>query len=361
MNKHFLKFETKNLAIRRDVLEERIVSHPWILCSITGLIAIMELILLIRALAMPSNYHNYYYVYISLYSILFLASSACSIFSAATSKRARSLKKAYYILANIYVFTICFFATGISYLDLVGSLGHPIVFLTTFLAIPCICLINPWVYSLLTVGCSAILLSFVSYIGQSTYYVTNGLLINFVIFDIITIFVAFQSYSFMADYYDKSMDLQKLSYTDTLTGLKNRRSLDDMLDDNSVPSDKSMILADIDGFKSVNDDHGHQYGDKVLSCVGSLLKEAFGSENSFRYGGDEMAISTNKKKEEIIVSIDYINSELHRIFPKDNITMSFGICLYEEGVPEHILIQNADKALYLSKKIKTKKYSFYER
>jgi diguanylate cyclase (GGDEF)-like protein len=330
MNDHIAKFGKKHLAIRQEVLEERIVSHPWILCSTTGIIAIMELFLLIRGLAIPNAINNYHYVYIALYSILFAVSSGASIFTAATAKKAKSLRKAYYILANIYVFTICFFSTGISYLDLVGSLGHPIVFLTTFLAIPCICLINPWVYSLLTVGCSTILLTFVSYVGETTYYVTNGLLINFIIFDIITIFVAFQSYSFMADYYDKSMDLQKLSYTDTLTGLKNRRSLDDMMDSQKQSTDKSMILADIDGFKAINDEHGHQYGDKVLACVGALLKDAFGIDNSFRYGGDEMAISTNKKKEEIIVSIDYINSELSRVFPNDKITIRSSIVLNKQ-------------------------------
>lgn len=362
MDNHLLKIGSKSLKIRNEVLEERIVSHPWTLCSITGIIAVMELLIFIRSLFTSSFSSGYGTAYKILYCVLFLASASAAIFLATTAKKSKSMKKTYYLLATIYVFVICFFTTGISYLDLVGTLGHPIVFITTFLAIPCICLINPWIYSLLTVFCSTVLLSFVSYVGPNTIMVSQGLLINFIIFNIITIFIAFQAYDFVADYYDKSTDLRKLGYTDTLTGLRNRRSFDDEVTvEKNLHLAKSMVLADIDSFKKINDEHGHQYGDKVLSCVGALLRESFGVDNSFRYGGDEMAISTNKNKGEIIAAIDYINAELQRIFPNDHISMSFGICLYEEGMEEVALINNADKALYLSKKTKEKKYSFYER
>lgn len=357
------KVGKKLFNIRREVLEDRIVSHTTTLLAITGIIACMELFLLIRSLTNPSNASDpAHWIYVTFYSILLVASLSAFIFIVFTKKKAASWRLSYYIMASIYCLVIACFSAGISYLDMAYHEGSSIVFITTVMAVPCICLVDPRFYSVVAVALTAALLSMVSYVGPNPIVVNQGALINYIIYDIIVIFISFQSNSLMNSLYDKSSNLEVLSYTDPLTGLRNRRSFNDEIkeSDKATPS-IAIILSDIDNFKSINDKHGHLYGDKVLTYVGKLIKKSFGEE-TFRYGGDEIAIATNKSKEDIIQTIDDINADLSKQFPSASISMSFGICLNEEGQygSREVCLSNADKALYLSKKTKTKKYSFFE-
>lgn len=83
---------------------------------------------------------------------------------------------------------------------------------------------------------------------------------------------------------------------DPLTGLENRRAFDEALAvaiDRAQVSGKplSVVVADLDGFKAVNDSHGHLAGDRVLREVGSALRMAIrGPDAAFRWGGDEFAV-----------------------------------------------------------------------
>ena len=83
---------------------------------------------------------------------------------------------------------------------------------------------------------------------------------------------------------------------DPLTGLQNRRAFDEAL---AVAIDRaqisgeplSVVVADLDGFKAVNDLHGHLTGDRVLREVGEALRQAIrGPDAAFRWGGDEFAV-----------------------------------------------------------------------
>jgi diguanylate cyclase (GGDEF)-like protein len=83
---------------------------------------------------------------------------------------------------------------------------------------------------------------------------------------------------------------------DPVTGLGNRRAFDARLAEEVARATRygtplSLALIDLDGFKSVNDEHGHVAGDTVLGAVGALLREALrASDIPVRYGGDEFAI-----------------------------------------------------------------------
>ena len=85
--------------------------------------------------------------------------------------------------------------------------------------------------------------------------------------------------------------LAEASGVDTLTGLRNRFALRrdyDQYAERNEPQCVAMI--DLDNFKEINDNHGHECGDYVLSRTGVALLDVFGAEHSYRYGGDEFLL-----------------------------------------------------------------------
>ena len=98
-------------------------------------------------------------------------------------------------------------------------------------------------------------------------------------------------------YYNQKRDsLSDMAFRDELTGLFNRRYFDQKLQEEIDRSARygrpvSLILGDIDKFKSYNDDFGHQKGDEVLRTVSDLLRGSCrSSDTAARYGGEEMAV-----------------------------------------------------------------------
>jgi diguanylate cyclase len=87
--------------------------------------------------------------------------------------------------------------------------------------------------------------------------------------------------------------LSRAARTDPLTGLDNRRTFDAWLDrgDSAPLAATALLLVDLDGFKAVNDNHGHDYGDEVLRRLGRLLlKSVRPGDLAVRLGGDEFAV-----------------------------------------------------------------------
>lgn len=168
--------------------------------------------------------------------------------------------------------------------------------------------------------------------------------------------------------------LSNLSTTDGLTGLSNRRALDEFLGKQSDlimqvsrAAEKenssvflSALMMDIDYFKSYNDNYGHTKGDKILKCLGEILKPFCVGESDLiaRYGGEEFAlILTNIDKHEALqvaakikkaVSDAAIPHEYSKV--SDVITVSIGVATKNIPIDSiDTLIEDADKALYYSK------------
>ncbi|MCY0147865.1 GGDEF domain-containing protein [Hoeflea sp. G2-23] len=86
-------------------------------------------------------------------------------------------------------------------------------------------------------------------------------------------------------------EFERLSRTDTLSGLANRRAFVEMFD--QCDREKSMLVFDVDRFKKINDTYGHQMGDAVIVEVARMLKAAFGEDCACaRIGGEEFAVFT---------------------------------------------------------------------
>ena len=92
--------------------------------------------------------------------------------------------------------------------------------------------------------------------------------------------------------------LQQISLTDTLTGCRNRLSLRHDFPD-YIDHATCVMMMDVDDFKSINDQYGHDKGDIALEQTGKLLINTFGVNHSYRYGGDEFLVICPEINEDV--------------------------------------------------------------
>lgn len=158
-------------------------------------------------------------------------------------------------------------------------------------------------------------------------------------------------------------ETKRLSITDGLTGLFNRRYLYSHLDNeiariNRYGGSCSVLLFDIDNFKALNDTYGHQSGDDVLREIALILREVSRETDIVvRYGGEEfIIILPNTYEEDARYLADRIRREVEQnIFLQNreggaSITISGGIASYPLNAPDaRLLLNAADKALYAAK------------
>lgn len=155
--------------------------------------------------------------------------------------------------------------------------------------------------------------------------------------------------------------LKKLSLTDPLTQLNNRRAFDNALKNlwsEDKPINVTLLLIDIDYFKKINDQHGHPVGDLVLKFLAHLI-EQFNFKNTAsiaRIGGEEFAIiSTDINKEDVQFMTDSIMQKLltqNHLFDGIGIkfTVSIGVATaHTKNQSIKTLYQQADKSLYQAK------------
>lgn len=151
------------------------------------------------------------------------------------------------------------------------------------------------------------------------------------------------------------------SKQDYLTGLINRRTLDEecrkLVEEFEVKQTPfSIIMGDIDNFKKINDTYGHQIGDKILKIVSSILKKNIKKTDLVaRYGGEEFLIVLKNCDIDIAYQIiERIRKEIENFsfinFGLNNITVSFGISLYDGSISIDEVIKGADNELYNSKR-----------
>ncbi len=156
--------------------------------------------------------------------------------------------------------------------------------------------------------------------------------------------------------------------TDHLTKLNNRRRLHDFMLKTPCQPGMALLLADLDNFKDVNDQYGHDEGDRVLAAFADLLRQYFPPENLFRLGGDEFAILVHHMADSTMPKqyadqlIAGFNEKIVKKFSHTDISVSIGIALYVDndgGFGE--LFKRADIALYEAKKIEKSAYRFWSR
>jgi diguanylate cyclase (GGDEF)-like protein len=154
-------------------------------------------------------------------------------------------------------------------------------------------------------------------------------------------------------------ELERLSVTDHLTGLSNRRRMMEALENEVLRSRRlkhsfAVLLADVDHFKQYNDKHGHPAGDEVLKRVGAVLREAIRDVDIVaRYGGEEFFILLPEFKASGAAALaERIQRLLAQLKPAGApVTLSVGVAEFpENGNSGEALIAAADGALYEAKR-----------
>jgi two-component system, cell cycle response regulator len=163
---------------------------------------------------------------------------------------------------------------------------------------------------------------------------------------------------------EKNRLLEEAARTDHLTGLANRRAIEEWANRQLRGAARHgypfwVVIMDLDSFKSVNDNYGHDAGDAVLQKFAEILREnTRASDLSGRLGGDEfLLILTHVERENIELTLDRLRQQFgSQIFAfngqKVKVTASFGITGFQgKEAPEiGALVRQADKALYAAKR-----------
>jgi diguanylate cyclase (GGDEF)-like protein len=162
----------------------------------------------------------------------------------------------------------------------------------------------------------------------------------------------------------KNKLLEEMAHTDSLTGLPNRRAIEDWAARQLRGAARHgyalwVALADLDNFKRINDTFGHDAGDKVLQKFGEVLRESTrASDISGRMGGDEfLLVMTHLDEKSTRTTVERLRGQFAaQKFSfggeKVSVTASFGIAGFQGKEPPDFsqLVRRADKALYSGKR-----------
>jgi len=159
----------------------------------------------------------------------------------------------------------------------------------------------------------------------------------------------------------EKMLVDQASKLDPLTGLNNHKTfhenLDEMVEQSEIdPYPLHLAIIDIDNFKKVNDNYGHWVGDIILKRVSDQIKaNVTPYEFVSRYGGEEFAIifinkdatSTFQILEELRLKV---SSMIHQELDHQAVTISIGVCTYQQGLGKENFFKRADERLYQAKR-----------
>lgn len=158
--------------------------------------------------------------------------------------------------------------------------------------------------------------------------------------------------------------LREMAFADSLTGLLNRRAFNTVLAQETSFSERTgnacvLVMIDIDYFKQVNDQLGHQMGDSVLVEVAHIIRSCSRKEDiAARLGGDEFVLlyrqqdqhTTYKHVERIRKNVE-ANLQGFNHHPDFKLTLSMGVAAWQPGMTLEEVMQKADAALYEAKRL----------
>ena len=156
--------------------------------------------------------------------------------------------------------------------------------------------------------------------------------------------------------------MESIALTDPLTGLLNRRSMEQRLREAAQGFQRtgrsfSVVMADVDHFKRINDDHGHAAGDRVLRAVAGLFGERLrGHDAVARWGGEEFLLLLPET--DLVTACDVADRLRTTVEARlsqaagltSNITLTFGVAVFDRPMRVDACLKQADDALYAGKR-----------
>ena len=149
-------------------------------------------------------------------------------------------------------------------------------------------------------------------------------------------------------------ELNRLSITDSLTGLYNQRHFYDRLNEETARAQRqshqlAMILLDLDDFKQYNDNFGHLAGDELLQKVGAVINSKMRQnvDSAYRYGGDEFAVLLIEAGSD---AAKMMSARIKAgIRDECGLSASSGFSVFKDGASAETLVGQADRRLYADK------------
>ena len=151
------------------------------------------------------------------------------------------------------------------------------------------------------------------------------------------------------DNINNRVSVMRLSESDQLTGALNRNCFETMLDAYPRMCRESLtcLYGDVNGLHEMNNEFGHAAGDEMLKYIASVLKDAFGNEDTYRIGGDEfVCLVKDMGREEFEAKV----SKIQRLLSEKGYNMSLGISTHNFDDNIQSLIQTAEKQMYKNKR-----------
>ena len=178
-----------------------------------------------------------------------------------------------------------------------------------------------------------------------------------ILFVVCLVWAYFKEYEDAKEDAIKTEALQKLAYTDPLTGIPNRRQFEDELKEmESGKEDYALVAVDVNGLKHINDTLGHDMGDLLIMSMADCLKKTFGPKTLIaRMGGDEFAAAVTKLEYIDMDSLMWkLQSEIeikNEEHPQLNISAAFGYCKRSEypDMDAKEIYRIADSRMYVRK------------
>ena len=223
-----------------------------------------------------------------------------------------------------------------------------------------------WEYSMIAVTFFLVRLRVALVINVLSIIVTLGILAivmpisdRFVSITVTLVLVCVFGYAFSArsDYHENM--LKKLATLDGLTGVGNRRLMDEKIEHvitehHNTQKPYAMIMLDLDHFKKVNDTYGHALGDKALIDFSAIVTAQLGdTDNFYRFGGEEFVIITEDKSiGKVALFAEKIRQEIEknlRVNNEKTVTVSIGVSEFIQEDCVKSWLNRADEALYKAK------------
>ena len=172
----------------------------------------------------------------------------------------------------------------------------------------------------------------------------------------------FHTYRQKIKYFDKSFvmvfvyeDKQDVQAPiDSLTGCFTRAKLNHI----DINAYNTIVFLDLDGFKNINDQYGHQFGDQQLKKTARLINQSLRKEDLLiRFGGDEFVLCFNSHSiQDIKTKMRMIRTTIETYFQENNLSLSysFGVAPLEMDI--QTALESADKQMYINKRKRKKNY-----
>ena len=192
-------------------------------------------------------------------------------------------------------------------------------------------------------------------VAELLIYIFNSVC-NFVFLFMVTVIFVWDMQRITLQLRSQNVALDNMASVDPLTGLYNRRSMHDFLNQAlKAEEDFSLIMCDIDNFKRVNDTYGHDFGDVVLKEIAHIAQQQVSDKGYVcRWGGEEILILSNDRLDHTCETAERIRHDVeeHRFCCRGqelHCTLTLGVAGHRVGSVVEDTIKHADSRLYYGK------------